>query len=485
MKWLRLIPMVAVVVAMVRRALPFVGVPKRDSSRVGPPSRLSGPFVMLMAIVLATMAIGEDEGNPANAPTTRVFRLAAAGTAANDVGLHVAGTATRPSTKPAVVVLPLAIDFEDKSDTDEDYGEKVAFAIASKWRTIDGWEVIDRYSVADAMAAGKVARGPDADRQKLATIVRQALAADVAVFGSASGAGATKTLRVCVVDYRDAAGVWPGKPVLDKTYKLDYWTDLRFVLEDAVSAVTGHGFTHPSEDLAILDPASVAAWKKNPNLVANPAFADGADGRLAKWEGVIESHRYAPPWTDAPEAPIQEDRTKMILWSPAPSAGGAAPGAAKAVQFAMPSSVAGMHGLACYSDWIEVRPGSRYRCAIAYASKGPTFLPFVKGYALIDTPGEDKPQRREVYRRQFPKLKSTGGAWETAVADFVPSVLPPKDGHRAPYDLKWVRVDLYCYWPEGRVWVKDVTVKLVEEAPEGGEARNPVTPVSGRVEQAP
>ncbi|HET6429029.1 MAG TPA: hypothetical protein VFJ30_11490 [Phycisphaerae bacterium] len=379
--------------------------------------------------------------------------------------------ATGPASRPAVVILPFAADFPNTSGTDEDYGQRIAFAVGKKWRTIEGWEVIDRFTAADAMSAAKVDRGGQADRRKLAELVREHLAADVAVFGEAGGAGPAKTIRACVIDYRDADGVWPGRLVLDKTYKMTYWTDLRFILEDAVSAVTGHVFTHPSEDLAILDPASAAAWERNPNLLANASFSGGRNDRLDNWEGVIESYRYPPSWTDEPRAAIQEDRRKMILWSPAPGAAGA-----KAVQFAMPASVAGAHGLACYSDWIEVTPGHRYRCEITYASEGPTFLPFVKGYALIDTPGEEAPQRREVYRRQFPKLQSTAGRWNTAVADFVPSVLPPEAGHRAPYDLKWVRVDLYGYWPAGRLWVRDVTVKLVESPAPSRPVLDPMAP---------
>ncbi len=390
-------------------------------------------------------------------------------------GQPASAPATMPATHPAgegvVVVLPFAVDFSEPSGTDEDYGQRLAFAIASKWRTIPGWKVVDRFTVAEAMQKARLPRGCGVDRRKLGEAVRGLLPADVAVFGSASGTGPSKTIRACMVDYRAARSVWPGQLVLDKTYKMTYWTDLRFILEDAVSAATGHVFTHPSEDLAILDPASLAAWKRNPNLVANASFEQGDSGRLARWEGVIESHRYRPPWTDEPAAAVQEDRTRMILWSPAPNGSGG-----KALQFAMPSSVAGMHGLACYSDWIEAKAGCRYRCEVTYASRGPTFLPFVKGYALVGSPGEDEPQRREVYRRQFPKLQSTGGAWRTAVVDFVPSVVPPTGGHREPYNLQWLRVDLYCYWPEGRLWVKQVGLKLIQTPGRDGEVLNPMTP---------
>ena len=441
----------------------------------------------------------------------------AAGTAAasSRPTTATAASASAPASAPAkaiVAILPLAVDFEEKAGTDEDYGQRVAFALAQKWGRAEGWEVVDRYTVADAMAQAKLRRGAEVDRRGLAELVRGALAADAVVFGSASGTGPAKTLRVCVIDYRDARGVWPGRCALDKTFKLAYWTDLRFVLEESVAAVTGHVFVHPSEDLAVLDPASVAAWGRNPNLVPNPAFAEGEGGRLARWEAVIEAHRYRPAASGQPRAAIQEDRQKMVLWSPPPAATRSTPvpgvsttavpaveastgktpmpytgetpvlretAATRVLQFAMPQSVAGTNGLACYSDWIAVEPNKRYRCRITYASDGPTFLPFIKGYALIETPGEAQPQRREVYRRQFPKLKSTGGQWQTATVDFVPSVLPPKQGvpnrdesrlgtpgHREPYDLRWIRVDLYCYWPQGRLWVKDVAIKLVEPAGE-------------------
>ena len=66
------------------------------------------------------------------------------------------------------------------------------------------------------MKAVKLPRGGAVDRRKLAEMIRGSLAADVVVFGSVSGAGARKTIGVRVIDYRDAAGVWPGKAALDK-----------------------------------------------------------------------------------------------------------------------------------------------------------------------------------------------------------------------------------------------------------------------------
>ena len=65
---------------------------------------------------------------------------------------------------------------------------------------------------------------------------------------------------------------------------------------------------------------------------------------------------------------------------------------------------------------------------------------------------------------------------EEGVVDFVPSVLPPRHGHRRPYKLQWLRVDLYCYWPKGRLWVKEVAVKLVESPGARGEVLDPMTP---------
>ena len=379
--------------------------------------------------------------------------------------------ATTPTSQPAisrtqyVAVLPFAQDFTDPPGTDEPYGLRVAIAIGAKWAVVPGYEVVDQLSVAEAMETLKIVPGaeiPEAALHRLA----ETLGVQYIVYGSASGPGPSKRLIVREMDART------GIPILNKTYKLDYWTDLRFVLEDALSAATGATFTHPSEMLAILDPASTAAWENGPNLVNNPRFQDGADGRLTHWEAIIQDKRYGPPWTEQPIAPIQEDVTKMVLWSPAPDDANT-----KVLQFAMPESIAGMNGLACYGDWIDAQPGARYRIAVTYRSDGPTMLNFIKGYALIDAGDGLGLRRREAYRRQFPKLGDTGGQWKTAVVDFVPSVLPPGRSGRVPYELKWIRVELYGYWPKGRMYIKDVTLKLVEPGTTARPASNPVTPV--------
>ena len=75
--------------------------------------------------------------------------LLAAGGGIYAAGRPSSAPATRPATRPAVAVLPFAIDFKDDSGTDEDYGQRLAFAIAKKWRTIAPWEVIDRFTIAD------------------------------------------------------------------------------------------------------------------------------------------------------------------------------------------------------------------------------------------------------------------------------------------------------------------------------------------------
>lgn len=386
-------------------------------------------------------------------------------------GVILSAGAAAPTSQPLaprpqyVAVLPFAQDFADPAGADESYGQRVAIAIGAKWATVAGYEVVDQLSVAEAMEKLKIAPSaetPEAALHRLA----ETLGVQYIVYGSASGPGPSKRLIVKEMDART------GIPILNKTYKLDYWTDLRFVLEDVVSAATGATFTHPSETLAILDPASTAAWENGPNLVNNPRFQDGADGRLTHWEALIQDKRYGPPWTDKPIAPIQEDVTKMVLWSPAPD-----DAKAKVLQFAMPESIAGLNGLACFGDWIYAQPGARYRMAVTYRSDGPTMLNFIKGYALIDAGDGLGLRRREVYRRQFPKLGDTGGQWKTAVVDFVPSVLPPGRSGRVPYELKWIRVELYGYWPKGRMYIKDVMLKLVEPGAATRPASNPVTPV--------
>ena len=168
----------------------------------------------------------------------------------------------------------------------------MAFAVAAKWRTVAGYEVIDPFTVADALAGANLRPAADTPVAAIEDLAKR-LAADWVVYGSASGAAEAKTLTVRC--WRLA----PAALGLDKTYKLAYWTDLRFALEDVVAAATGKVFAHPSETLAILDPASQRAWQANPNLIENGQFARGADGRLAGWEAVILDRRYNPAWSDA------------------------------------------------------------------------------------------------------------------------------------------------------------------------------------------
>ena len=383
-----------------------------------------------------------------------------------------AGVTTRPTTGQAapdrrdrfVAALPFGQDFQEDAATGESYGDKVALAFSRKWRRVKGFQVVDRYTVADAMAQSDVPRGADIPLPKLQALAA-GLAVDYVVFGSAAGAGASKELTVCVY------GVKAGKLVLNKQFPLGYWTDLRFAVEGAVSSVTGHTFFHPSQTLALLDPASVAAWKRNPNLVPNPRFRLGRRRRLARWWAVILNKRYNPRWTKQTAAPIRQDVDRMVLWSPAPG-----DAKAKVLQFAMSTNTAENNGLACYSDWIDVKMGHRYRIAITYRSDGPVFKPFVKGYTMTSgTKTGYGRQRRECYRRQFPDLAATNGQWKTVVVDFVPSVLPPKPDQK-PRGVQWVRVDLYCYLKRGHAYVRDVAVKLVETPTTGKGVSDPMMP---------
>jgi len=403
-----------------------------------------------------------------NPPVLVVWLVAAA-----LAGRGAVPAATRPTSRPGraeaagatyVAVLPFGQDFPDTSKTDETYGAETAAAVAAKWRRIPGYDVLDRYTVAEAMARLKVPRGDDAPIEKIRQLAK-ALAVDYVVYGAVRGAALPRQIALRVYDRRT------GKPALNTQVPMRYWTDRRFIIERALSAVTGHTFYHPSEALAILDPASVAEWARRPNLVANGQFRLGHRGRLAGWEAVIAGKRYRPAWTAEAAAPIADDVTAMVLWSPAPGEP-----RAKVLQFAMPAKIGNTYGLACYSDWIAVEPGCRYRVAIMYRCEGVKMKPFIKGYAAFGGGGGFAPQRREVYRRQFPALGDTKGRWKTVVVDFVPSVLAPKPGQE-PYKLKWVRVDLYTYLGAGRLYVKDVALKLVERPAAGKPVANPVDPV--------
>jgi len=131
-------------------------------------------------------------------------------------------------------------------------------------------------------------------------------------------------------------------------------------------------------------------------------------------------------------------------------------------------TVAGVEGVAFYSDFLEVKPGMRYTLQLsARALKaGMTPKVFVKGYEethedVIDGAGK---RVNRTFRRVRYKV-SLDCKCDLTWNDFQCAVNPTVDGP----EVRWVRIMIFCYWPQGTYWVDDVHLLEAGEDPGASE----------------
>jgi len=137
-------------------------------------------------------------------------------------------------------------------------------------------------------------------------------------------------------------------------------------------------------------------------------------------------------------------------------------GAGKCIVARMSKGVAGMEGVAYYSEFFDIEPGATYRVQVRVKSMAPTCKVFVKYYAWLHTPSEPKGQWREVGRSPM-NPKGQRGQWGVHQRDCHPRVYLTRA--KRTYTPKKCRIGLYCYWPAGVVYWDDVVFKKIADAP--------------------
>ena len=353
----------------------------------------------------------------------------------------VAKARSRPASRPAarakggmMIVFPPLAPAEL-----EDFAERVGYAIYRKIKRVAGWEVVDPLTVEEAVEETAEPIGPETPPTRLRQLCRHYCDADFAVVGRVRGGSGAKQVDLAVVDLNAD----PPTRAYTGRFMLGRPQDLRREVEKILMALTGL-----SPYQRALPRSAETRWRTAKNLVPNPNMEAG-DGALLRWQGQIAKEWYNPPRYDEEQAPITGSHREMIKWARAPQGG-----SGRCVHYAMNSDVAATYGLACYSDWIPIQEHATYRFQCRYRSTGPTIKIFVKAYDGMLAKDGTGPQRREVYRRQV-HPKGPQGQWNTTTADFVP--------RHDQADPKWIRVDLYAYWPEGHVWFDDVVLKKIVE----------------------
>lgn len=319
--------------------------------------------------------------------------------------------------KAKVAVFPLA------GDAPAELRERVGFSLRAKLDRDGAYEVIDGYTMADAVAGRELELGDEA-------AVRASgaeLEAAVLIWGELGKEGPTLTVKV--LDTREA-----GARPRETRRAVARAQDLRFVTEAVAEMLPGvRPHAHPSEEAVHDDAAAAELWKTNPDLVTDGGFDE--DG---KWTFIHLSQ----------QTPVKLERRLPIPDEVVITEvdGG------RVLAMRMSRTAAETNGLAVLSQPITIEPATRYRLSFRYRSDGPKLHVFVKGYTQAkDINGEMV--EREIYRRQVPPTGATNGQWVTVVDDLNPQ--------HVSMPVQTLRVDLYVYLNPGLVMFDDVTLKAV------------------------
>jgi len=358
-------------------------------------------------------------------------------------------------------------------------GAQLADSVRLRLRRHQGYQVIDRLTTAEL--AGKEDVDLSAPDQAVIALMKERLGAHVAVFGQVRADGSVFHARVRCIDVSGRApAVWT------KAFSAEGERARGVIARQIVEAIGGQAEWKPPEYGDEPEPedlgkalnvnggfdAGGAGWAPCDHVATRllPDPRPGRKGRVLR----IFTDLDREAWLK-----YQHD-LRMEKADPAkPPAIGTV-----ANKYA---TVAGLEGVHHRGDWIEAEPGRRYW--LLADMKGKTagiFFPkvFVKGFAdftaladgisevslnerkmtaaqfdalpvqkrreLIAADAKAHPDRyrREVYR-WYLACRNEAGGWKHYAAPF-----PPRGG--LPGSVRWLRIEVYAYWPPGEYLFDDV-----------------------------
>jgi len=379
-----------------------------------------------------------------------------------------------PPDAPVLAVFPFASPDEGRA------GERFADSLRLRAKRL-GLVIVDPLSLKEALA-GTAVPGLETPLPETAALVRDRLAADLALWGEVRPAGEGLRIEVRGLDLRSgsvetladsfaAAGPPEVNTVQDAI--LERLTGLRkrpvpqaTPEADAQTPTVGDNLV-PNGNFEA-GRASPDAWQRPDGLTTFWVAGESPTGKCLK----MDTDVYHNQW---------------VAWQEQYKAGATAEEAPPKTPTSGPKydTVAGQYGTAYFSDPIPVTPGKSYKVEVDY--RGRSLLGgalecfpklFIRGY------GEVGGEKRVVYDAYLAlRCRTDGREWEHAVrivtipTDTPASTAGPSaslaveageaDGH-AP--VEFVRLMPYAYWPPDLYWFDNVTMKAVaEEAPAKGE----------------
>jgi len=323
-----------------------------------------------------------------------------------------------PAKKTIVI-----FDFQSQGD-DNKLGAWVAQNVRSRTLRKGLYVLIEEMDVAAALEQAEFAPSFDKPLTEVAKFARERLHCDLAMCGKVDRPkGDQLAISVRVITASENPDI-----ILEGIFT----AESQHVTADAVNELLRQlaGEDKPASGP---NPAWDKAWEANPNLVRNPGFEDGANSP-EHWDEWGRDYEHG-----------------MVHWVEAPNPDGHG----KCIKFDMNAEIAGVNGVAYYSEEIDTSQGTRYRASVRVRTEAPTVKIFFKHYAWFPPLGNEKEgQWRETRRAQI-NCHGANKEWKTFTQDFHPR-------RNDAQDPKRTKVELYAYWPPGVVYFDDVVVKRIE-----------------------
>lgn len=171
------------------------------------------------------------------------------------------------------------------------------------------------------------------------------------------------------------------------------------------------------------------------NLVPNPRFAD----ELKHWQ--VE-------FPEANETKYQNNHTwTHVVADPA--------GGGKCLEFTLTGAVAASEGVKACTELIPVEVGASYEFGAEVMSTAPSPIIFIEGYKVDPTQtvaGDNQvPGYARCYRATI-QVKGAGKDWKRETRE-----ITPKKGYQPTHMI----VKLYGYYPEGKVYFRNVFLRKI------------------------
>ena len=172
------------------------------------------------------------------------------------------------------------------------------------------------------------------------------------------------------------------------------------------------------------------------NLVPNPDFKGGT---LEQWKATFPE----------PNETKYARNHQWIAVVDAPKATG------KAACFTLNGAVAASEGVKLLTVMMPVEKGKTYEFGADVYSEGPSPIIFIEGYQKDETQTDDGNDHFKGYARVYRAtifVKNAGGKWATQTRTITP---PEKERYQPTFML----IKLYGYYPEGKVYFKNVFLR--------------------------